>query len=135
MVTIALIVRSGVAGLSRPGGNIAGTTSLASDQVQKRLQLLHDAVPTAKVFGLVINPDNFGRTSYGERTPVELARDAVSSWGGSIEVVQARTVGDYDAAFASLAERRVNALATSWEALLAPAKNDLLRSPRAMRFP
>ena len=54
-----------VDGLSRPGGNITGITSLASDQVQKRLQLLHDAVPTAKVFGLIINPDNFGRTSYG----------------------------------------------------------------------
>jgi putative ABC transport system substrate-binding protein len=52
-----------VDGLSRPGGNITGTTSLASDQLQKRLQLLHDAVPTAKVFGLIINPDNFGRTS------------------------------------------------------------------------
>jgi putative ABC transport system substrate-binding protein len=38
-----------VDGVSRPGGNITGTTSLASDQLQKRLQLLHDAVPTAAV--------------------------------------------------------------------------------------
>ena len=54
-----------VDGLSRPGGNVTGATTLASDQLQKRLQLLHDAVPTAKVFGLVVNPDNFGRTSSG----------------------------------------------------------------------
>jgi putative ABC transport system substrate-binding protein len=54
-----------VDGLSRPGGNVTGATTLASDQLQKRLQLLHDAVPTAKVFGLIINPDNFGRTSSG----------------------------------------------------------------------
>jgi putative ABC transport system substrate-binding protein len=106
-----------VDGLSRPGGNITGVTTLAADQLQKRLQLLHDAVPAAKVFGLIINPDNFGRTSSGRRTPVELAQDAVSSWGGTIEVAQARTVSDFDAAFASLAEKRINALATQADTL------------------
>jgi putative ABC transport system substrate-binding protein len=106
-----------VDGLSRPGGNITGVTVLAADQLQKRLQLLHDAVPTAKVFGLIINPDNFGRTSSGGRTPVELAQDAVSSWGGTVEVAQARTVGEFDAAFASLAQRRIDALATQSDTL------------------
>jgi len=115
-----------VDGLSRPGGNITGVTTLAADQLQKRLQLLHDAVPTAKVFGLIINPDNFGRTSSAGRTPVELARDAVSGWRGTIEVAQARTVGDYDAAFASLAERRINALATSSEALFGSGQERLV---------
>jgi putative ABC transport system substrate-binding protein len=106
-----------VDGLSRPGGNITGVTSLAADQIQKRLQLLHDAVPTAKVFGLIINPDQSGRNSSGRRTPVELAQDAVSSWGGTIEVGQARTVNDFDAAFASLAEKQINALATQADTL------------------
>jgi hypothetical protein len=135
-------------GLSRPDGNITGVTVLAADQIQKRLQLLHDvpplrawrhlgayqlcchrrqsiiltvspvslngyvlafdeasvlqslheAVPMAKVFGFIVNPDNFGRTSSGGRTPIELAQEAVTSWGGTIEVAQARTVGDFDAA-------------------------------------
>jgi putative ABC transport system substrate-binding protein len=106
-----------VDGLSRPGGNITGATSLTADQLQKRLQLLHDAVPTAKVFGLIINPDNFGLTSSRGRTPVELAQDAVRSWGGTIEVAQVHMVGDFDAAFASLAERRINVLATQGDVL------------------
>jgi putative ABC transport system substrate-binding protein len=106
-----------VDGLSRPGGNITGATGLYADQLQKRLQLLHDAVPTAKVFGLIINPDQFGRTSSSGRTPVELAQNAVSNWGGTIEIAEARTVGDFDAAFASLAERRINALATQSDSL------------------
>jgi putative ABC transport system substrate-binding protein len=106
-----------VDGLSRPGGNVTGVTVLAADQLQKRLQLLHDAVPTAKVFGLIINPDQFGRTSSGRRTSVELAQDAVSSWGGTLKIAQARTVGEFDAAFANLAERRINALATASDAL------------------
>jgi putative ABC transport system substrate-binding protein len=108
-----------VDGLSRPGGNITGVTVLAADQLQKRLQLLHDAVPAAKVFGLIVNPDNFARTSSGGRTPVELAQAAVSNWGGTIEIAQTRTVGDFDAAFASLAERRINALATQSDSLFA----------------
>ena len=106
-----------VDGLSRPGGNITGVSMLSADQLQKRLQLLHDAIPAARIFGLIINPDNFGRTSSGGRTPVELAQDAVSSWGGTIEVARARTVGDFDAAFASLAERRINALAPQSDTL------------------
>ena len=106
-----------VDGLSRPGGNITGVASLSADQLQKRLQLLHDAVPMAKIFGLIINPDNFGRTSSGRRTPVELAQEAVSRWGGTVEIAQARTIGDFDAAFASLAEKQINALATQADTL------------------
>jgi putative ABC transport system substrate-binding protein len=120
-------VQLGIAdGLSRPGGNITGVTVLAADQIQKRLQLLHDAVPMAKVFGFIVNPDNFGRTSSGGRTPVELAQEAVTSWGGTIEVAQARTVGDFDAAFASLAERRTNALATASDTLFASGHERLV---------
>jgi putative ABC transport system substrate-binding protein len=46
-----------------------------------------------------------------------LAQDAVSNWGVTIEIAQARTVGDFDAAFASLVARRINALATQSDAL------------------
>jgi putative tryptophan/tyrosine transport system substrate-binding protein len=99
--------------------HITGFTVLAHDHLQIRLQLLHDAVPTAKVFGLIINPDNFGPVPFGlgRRMPDELAQDVVSSWGGTIEIAQARTVGDFDAAFASLAERRINALTTQSDTL------------------
>ena len=50
----------------------------------------------------------------------------MSSWGGTLEVAQARTIGDFDAAFASLAERRINALATSSEALFGSGQERLV---------
>src|SRR5262249_50899896 len=45
-----------VASLNRPGGNITGTTGQSTDINQKRLQLLHDLLPNAKVIGHLINP-------------------------------------------------------------------------------
>jgi putative ABC transport system substrate-binding protein len=80
----------------------------------------------AKIFGLIINPDNFGRTSSGRRTPVELAQEAVSRWGGTVEIAQARTIGDFDAAFASLAARHINVLATQSDALFSSGHERLV---------
>src|SRR5262249_47572397 len=45
-----------VASLNRPGGNITGVTSLPGEVNTKRLQLLHEAVPTANVIAAIVNP-------------------------------------------------------------------------------
>src|SRR5262245_20448558 len=47
-----------VASLNRPGGNITGVTFFAAQLLQKQVGLLHDLVPKATVFGVLINPDN-----------------------------------------------------------------------------
>src|SRR5262249_53589791 len=47
-----------VASLNRPGGNITGITQLQGTVVSKRMQVLHDLLPNAKVFGVLSNPDN-----------------------------------------------------------------------------
>jgi len=106
-----------VASLNKPGGNITGVTALTSDATQKRLQLLHDLVPNAKVFGLLLNPENLGPTSSADRTQIELVENAVRIWGGTLHVAHARAVGDFDAAFAGLAEKRVDALVTAADGL------------------
>jgi putative tryptophan/tyrosine transport system substrate-binding protein len=100
-----------VTSLNRPGGNITGVIGLGIDLVQKRLQLLHELVPNAKVFGLLLNPENLGPSSSAGRTQIELAQDAVRVWGGTLHVAYARTISDLDAAFASLSEKRTDAVA------------------------
>jgi putative ABC transport system substrate-binding protein len=45
-----------VTSLSRPGGNVTGVTSLAVEVAQKRLELLHQLFPTARVMALLVNP-------------------------------------------------------------------------------
>jgi putative tryptophan/tyrosine transport system substrate-binding protein len=115
-----------VASLNRPGGNITGVTNLGGDSIQKRLQLLHDLVPNAQAFGFLVNPDNFGPTSTAGRTQMELAEDAVRGWGGTLQVAHARTVGEFDAAFAILAERRIDALVTSADGLFNAGRERLV---------
>jgi putative ABC transport system substrate-binding protein len=93
-----------VASLNRPGGNITGMTQLSGTVVSKRIQILHDLVPNAKVYGVLRNPDN-------NREPiVRDTQDAVRALGGTMELVNARTEGEFDAAFAALAQKPVDAL-------------------------
>ena len=47
-----------VESLSRPGGNITGITSMAVELEPKRVELLHEVMPTANVVALLVNPSN-----------------------------------------------------------------------------
>jgi putative ABC transport system substrate-binding protein len=105
-----------VASIARPGANITGVTVLAVALAQKRMQLLHYIVPAAKVFGFLFSQDNVGRT-LADRNILELARDSVRSWGGSVEFAGVRTVAEFEPAVAALANRRIEALSTGGDAL------------------
>jgi putative ABC transport system substrate-binding protein len=96
---------------------VTGISALAADSTPKRLQLLHDLVPHAKSFGLIFNPNNLPASSSTGRTFLELAQDTVGVWGGTVEIAHARTLHELDAAFAQLAYERVEAIATSPDAM------------------
>jgi putative ABC transport system substrate-binding protein len=97
-----------VASLNRPGGNITGITDMAVDLGGKQLSLLHELLPGAERFALLVNPD--GATAAPTVTEVQAAATAI---GRQVEVLRARTNHDIDAAFASLAQRRADALMVS----------------------
>jgi putative ABC transport system substrate-binding protein len=119
-------VRLGVvASLNRPGGNITGVIGLAGDLMQKRLQLLHDLIPHGKVFGLLDNPNN-NPAYFSGRTELELAQEAARIWGGTIEVAHVQTIDDFDGAFAALAKKRIDALATAGEAIFGSGRERLV---------
>jgi putative ABC transport system substrate-binding protein len=97
-----------VRSLNRPGGNITGLANLNVELGPKRLELLHELVPTATIFALLVNPNN----PYTASSITDL-KAAAAGIGRSIEVLTASTDREIDAAFASLIQNRANALLVS----------------------
>ena len=63
-----------VASLGRPGGNITGVTSLNVEVGPKRLELLHELVPTASIIALLVNPASPTQTEATAREAQVAAR-------------------------------------------------------------
>jgi putative ABC transport system substrate-binding protein len=102
-----------VASLNRPGGNITGVTGLNVEVVSKRLELLHEVVPTATVIGLLVNPTN---PALAESTTKEV-QSAARSLGLKLHVVHASTEPEFDTVFATLIQVRAGALVIGADAL------------------
>jgi putative ABC transport system substrate-binding protein len=86
-----------VASLNRPGGNVTGINSMNSELNAKRLGLLHELLPGAARFAVLVNPNN-----PTAETMIIDAQAAAAAIGRPIEVLTASTNRDIDAAFASL---------------------------------
>jgi putative ABC transport system substrate-binding protein len=94
-----------VESLSRPGGNLTGAAHINVETAPKRLELMHELMPAAKVLGLLLNPTNPVATSVAAGVQA-----AATFLGLELKVVHARTEEDLDAVFASLPGMRVGAL-------------------------
>ena len=100
-------VRHGVvASLARPGGNATGINFLTSEVVPKRLGLLHELSPAAVRVAVLVNPANVPSAEATLRDIPEAAR----AIGLQIQVHKATTSREIEAAFASIARDRANAL-------------------------
>jgi putative ABC transport system substrate-binding protein len=96
-----------VASLNRPGGNVTGVTNLGAEVTPKRLQLLHELLPTVTSIALLINPSS-------PRVAEALLRDSqatANALGLTLHVLEASTEPELDTAFATLVRLRVGALA------------------------
>jgi putative ABC transport system substrate-binding protein len=97
-----------VASLNRPGGNVTGVANLAGELAPKRLQLLHDLIPNAALFGVLADPA-FPPT---QSTIAEL-QAAARALGVQVVVVNASTDRDLEPAFASFSRQRAGAVLVS----------------------
>src|SRR5262245_40879134 len=97
-----------VASLNRPGGNVTGITYMNVDLGTKRLGLLHELLPRAARFAVLVDPNS----PVAESIVTEL-QAAASTITRQIEVLAAGTNREIDAAFAGLARTRSDALLVS----------------------
>jgi putative tryptophan/tyrosine transport system substrate-binding protein len=95
-----------VASLNRPGGNITGVTSLNVEVGPKRLELLHELLPSIAIMALLINPAVPALAEPAART----SQAAAQALGLQLHVVHASSERDFDAIFESLIQLHVGAL-------------------------
>jgi len=102
-----------VTSLSHPGGNITGATFFSNLLDAKRLELLHDIVPSATVVGFLLNPNN---------PNAELELNEVQAGAQTLRlrlaVVKATTAEEIDRAFTELVRQQVTALLISGDGFL-----------------
>src|SRR5262245_28847823 len=87
-----------VASLAQPGGNLTGITTLNTELLMKRLELLHEVVPTATSIALLVNS-----TNPSAETDTRKAQDAARILGLKLHVLHATRESDFDQVFAILA--------------------------------
>ena len=95
-----------VASLARPGGNATGINFFVQEVTAKRLRLLLDLVPKAVRVAVLVHP---GNAATAESTLREV-QEAAPTIGLQIKILNASTIGEIDAAFATLARERPDAL-------------------------
>lgn len=102
-----------VASLARPGGNVTGMTGINPEVVAKRLELLVDAFPRTRQVAVLLNPDT--ASNIHSIRAMELAAKSLK-----LELHQfgVRRAVDIDSAFAAMAKRRVDGVATIDDGML-----------------
>jgi putative ABC transport system substrate-binding protein len=102
-----------IASLARPGGNATGVTSLNAEIEPKRLELLHELVPTATVIAFLVNPTS---PTLAESATKAL-QTAARTLGVQLHVLHASTDHDFDTVFATVAQLRAGGLVIGADAL------------------
>src|SRR6516162_7149434 len=97
-----------VASLSRPGGNVTGSTQLSVEVGPKRLELARELFPGATTFALLVNPTNPLAATVSK--DLQAVADTL---GVRLHVLHASTEADFEAAFATAAQLRAAALVIS----------------------
>src|SRR6516164_4453083 len=95
-----------VASLSRPGGNVTGVTSLNQEVAPKRLELMHELLPSVTSMALLVNPAVPAIAEPVSRS----SQAAAQALGLKLHIVHASNDHDFDAVFERLIQLRVGAL-------------------------
>jgi putative ABC transport system substrate-binding protein len=94
-----------VTSLNHPGANLTGVTNMATGRERKRLELLHEAIPTAPGFAALVNPQNSNADAQ-----IHDALTAAQAIGVQIKVFRASNSHEFGSAFAELAQAQASGL-------------------------
>jgi putative tryptophan/tyrosine transport system substrate-binding protein len=118
-----------VASLARPGGNLTGINFMSAELAAKRLELLRELVPAATRVAVLVNPAEEMATKSTLRD-VEVAARTI---GLQIQVLNASTSGEIDAAFATLVRERSTRFSSATTPFSTIGVSNWSTSPHATR--
>jgi putative ABC transport system substrate-binding protein len=120
-----------VPSLAQPGGNATGIYFLNSETAAKRLRLLHDIVPKAVRIAVLVNPAN---TNVAKATLRDV-QEAAPAIGLNIQILNASTIGEIDAAFATLVRERFDAVFVDGDAFFLSRRTQFVTLTARDRIP
>jgi len=120
-----------VASVARPGSNATGINFFTNEVAAKRLGILHELVPKASRIAMLVNPTS---GVFAEKTVREV-REAARIIGLQIQILNASTSSEIDAAFATLARERLDALFVGPDAFFASRRVQLVTLTARDRIP
>jgi putative tryptophan/tyrosine transport system substrate-binding protein len=94
-----------VANIGRPGGNVTGTTFFTAQLLQKQVGIMHELVPKARTFGILVNQRNPRAVA-----DLESVRGAAGTLGIEVYAANASAKSDFESAFAAFQSKHVDAL-------------------------
>jgi putative tryptophan/tyrosine transport system substrate-binding protein len=109
-----------VASLNRPGGNLTGVSSLNVEVTPKRLEILHEAIPTGEVVAVLLNP-----TSPTADSQLKQLQEAARTLALQLHILHASTEGEFDKAFATLRQLRPKGLIVASDTFFATHSEQL----------
>jgi ABC transporter substrate binding protein len=115
-----------VASLAHPGGNITGVSMVLTELAAKALQILNDAMPSAKQIGVLWNP-----TTPSHTVVVKEVQVAAKDLGLQLIMLPIRTVADFEGVFSTMARERADGFSKSDVFDVARARDSRRRSARA----
>ena len=125
------VVLGFAASLARPGGQFTGLTANSGPEIAgKQLALLKEAVPKATRMAVLWNP-----TTQGNALALKEAETAAHGLGTELQILEARSLGDYDAAFAAMAAKRAGALHVMGDVMFVTHRARLVALAAKARLP
>ena len=117
----APVERGLVGSLARPGGNLTGINNLTFELTPKRLELMSELVPPARVMGLLVNP-----SSPSAEPTVQQTQAAAGAKGVQLHVLRASTENEFEPLFAALVQMHAGAIVVAQDAFFNSQRETLV---------
>jgi len=119
-----------VASLARPGGNLTGLATIGPELVGKQLEMLKAVAPKVSRVAVLLNPDQ-----QGHRLGVRQAEGAARAFGVQLQIVEARTPAEIDAAFTAMRSQRAGGVLVLRDAVFRAQRAQIVGLAAKSRLP